>query len=191
MKQTREYLKLEFKIDDIDFIKEMVTVGENIFPIHWICSYIHLSLFRSRYQGGEIKKPDYNICDICWMAKTLKIKERMSSDGNTESKAKQSNAKPENSCNQEIINIKRKTANTQKATSIKWCLIMETYIMTRSNNYTLEKRLQYHFNRSKWPVLQKKEYNPKLNWFVLILLSLKIHWIIKKNTIPHYNYEIY
>lgn len=56
MKQTREYLKLEFKIDDIDFIKEMVTVGENIFPIHWICSYIHLSLFRSRYQGGETKK---------------------------------------------------------------------------------------------------------------------------------------
>lgn len=91
MKQTREYLKLEFKIDDMDFIKEMVTVGENIFPIHWICSYIHLSLFRSRYQGGEIKKkPDYNICDICWMDKKLKIKERMSSDGNTETKAKQS-----------------------------------------------------------------------------------------------------
>ena len=34
MKQTRDNLKLEFKIDDIDFIKEMVTVGENIFPIH-------------------------------------------------------------------------------------------------------------------------------------------------------------
>ena len=40
----------------------------------------------------KLKKPDYNICDICWMHKKLKIKERMSSDGNTESKAKQSKA---------------------------------------------------------------------------------------------------
>ena len=49
-------MKLEFKIDDIDFIKKTVTVEENIFNIH---EFAHTFIIISRYQGGEINKDYY------------------------------------------------------------------------------------------------------------------------------------